>query len=120
MLMQSSTLRATAWCARSTYGELDSGCGVRGGLVLPDSDDLPSRISESSIRIAVAALVRVDLLAPPFGVGLRPAGVIGASVPEASVDEDSDALRRKRKVRSAPHARKRPIDPIPKAPTVQN
>ena len=43
------------------------------------------------VGVAIAALVRFDLLAPPVGVLLRPGAVLGTAVPEAPVDEDRDA-----------------------------
>ena len=61
------------------------------GFVLPDADDAPSELLEAGGVGLVAFDVALKLGAPVLGVGARHGGVLGAAVPEASVDEDGDA-----------------------------
>src|SRR5437870_2878448 len=66
---------------------------TRGGdriLVLPHPHHQPACLRETSRGVAVAPSILVDLLPPPARVRLRPAGVLGASVPETAVHEDGD------------------------------
>ena len=72
-------------------GPLDDVGNVSGALMLPSPDDQPSVPAEAFLRAAVPGDVRVEFGPPPLGVCLRGHGVIGASVPEAAVDEDRDA-----------------------------
>ncbi len=76
------------------------GTGLRKFLegVLPDADDFPSLAAELSVHAFVAGHVVLTLFIPEGAVGFRAAVALGASVPEASVDEDSDLLFGKRKV----------------------
>jgi hypothetical protein len=61
--------------------------GVHWIFVLPDTHNLPTRTSQSCIRVAVAGAIRLYLCPPPFGIRLRPRCVFGTTVPEAAVDE---------------------------------
>lgn len=67
-----------------------AGRGIR-VLVLPDSDDAPAAGPKGSVRIGVAGPVGNDLATPELRIGPRPGSVLRATVPEASVDEDSDS-----------------------------
>lgn len=60
-------------------------------LVLPDANHFPTAFPQSGIHAAVASPVGRDLVAPERRVGLRLGGVLGAAVPETTVDEDGDA-----------------------------
>ncbi len=61
--------------------------GERGRLVLPDSETDPPGSAQAFSRVAVPYLILGDLGAPPLGVRLRLGAVIGAAMPEATVDE---------------------------------
>lgn len=56
-------------------------------LVLPDSKDPPSRAFQLSRGTAIALLVAFDLGMPVVGVAARPAVVLGATMPPATVNE---------------------------------
>jgi hypothetical protein len=66
--------------------------------VFPKPEHAPSRSSEARIGVAIANNVRLDLLAPPLGIGFWPRGVIRAPVPEASIHEDCHAQAREHNV----------------------
>ena len=59
-------------------------------LVLPRSDDAPSRLMESFIGASVPGDVGVELGSPPVSVRLGRDGVLGTAMPEAPVDKDGD------------------------------
>lgn len=64
----------------------------------PDAHHLPAISAKPCIGISVTLLIRDDLCPPEFGILLGPCGVLGAPVPKATIDEDSDARTRKRYV----------------------
>jgi hypothetical protein len=57
--------------------------------MLPDAQDRPTPSTQALIGIPIALSIGLDLVAPPFGVRLRPGSMDGAPVPKASVQEDS-------------------------------
>ncbi len=59
-------------------------------LVLPYALNDPSRVTQRSGGLGVSRLVGCNLVGPPQRVRLRLAGVFGAAVPEAAVNEDGD------------------------------
>ena len=61
-------------------------------LMLPDAEDTPAEGAEGAGDEAVAGAVGGDLLPPEGGVRLRRRGVQRAAVPEATVDEDGEAV----------------------------
>lgn len=58
--------------------------------MLPKPQDGPSSGLELEIRVAVSAPIGFNLRAPPIRICPWPRAVLGASMPEASVDEDRD------------------------------
>lgn len=58
--------------------------------MLPDPDYGPAGRRESLIRIPVALDIPCEFGSPPGPVGLWQRRVVGARVPEASVNEDGD------------------------------
>jgi hypothetical protein len=68
--------------------------------VLPNSDAEPSCFSEPPVGVLVAQHVGLSLLGPKVGVRDRCGVVLGAAMPEASIEEDSNFGRRKNKVSS--------------------
>lgn len=60
--------------------------GLDGVPMLPDSDDLPARVTESLVGVPVAPHVGGELLDPPVPVRLRHRCVLGARMPKATVD----------------------------------
>ena len=56
-------------------------------FVLPHSDDLPACYFESPVRVDIALLVGFDLLTPKFSVAFRGCAMLGAAVPEATIDQ---------------------------------
>ena len=62
-------------------------------FVLPDSDYLPAHVSQVLIIGSVAIHVPLEFGRPVFVVAGWHRGVFGATVPETSIDEDSDFLR---------------------------
>jgi hypothetical protein len=67
---------------------LDSCSGEVGILVLPDPHDIPSSLTQLSIRVLVSAPIRFDLLAPEIFIAGGPGRVLGAAMPKAAVDEN--------------------------------
>jgi len=89
----------------TTDGLLDS-IGRRSDvLVLPHSDDGPSFGHQRRIGSSIASNVRIELVSPPFAVGLRHGSMLGASMPEASIDHDDHPRRSKDDI--GPNARDR-------------
>jgi len=60
-------------------------------LALPYTQGQPTRLSKSSIGIAVALSVPFELVPPPLCIRLRPSGVFWTSVPKAAIDEDGNS-----------------------------
>jgi hypothetical protein len=60
-------------------------------LVLPKTESQPARFGQAAVGIRISSAVRLDLVAPPLRVRLRPRCVNGAPVPEAAVDKNGDA-----------------------------
>jgi hypothetical protein len=88
--------------------------------VFPDADDGPATDSQTGVGVPVARDVAPQFLAPPLGVGPRAGTVLGASVPEAAVDEDGDTRPTEDDVRStAKLGDGAKIDSVSKAPSVQ-
>jgi len=72
--------------------------------MLPETQDAPASPGKRNINVAISPHVRPDLHPPPRGIGLRPRPVTRTPVPEAAIDEDSNALTREQKVGTAPSA----------------
>src|SRR5947209_16057098 len=66
--------------------------------MLPDPNRLPTRRLQRRIGLGIAANIARQLRRPIRPVGSRHVRMLGATVPEASVDEDSDAGARERDV----------------------
>ena len=84
-----------AWASDRGFDACD---GVLGkfeifDFVLPDSDYLPAHISQVLIIGSVAIHVPLEFCCPVFVVAGWHRSVFGATVPEASIDEDSNFLR---------------------------
>ncbi len=69
--------------------------------MLPDPDHGPSGCGQARVGVTVANPVRLDLLAPPSGVRLRPSAVLRTAVPVAAVAEDRDLATGEDDVRSS-------------------
>jgi hypothetical protein len=63
--------------------------------MLPDPHHVPAERRKTPISVAIAVDVAPQLRPPKLGVGARPGRVLWASVPETTIDEDSNALLRK-------------------------
>lgn len=88
--------------------------------VLPDPNNSQPELSCAVFRVAVASLVPGDLVAPEVGSGLGHHEVLGAPVPEATIDEDVKADPREYNVgASSAIERQRVIDPEPQARSVE-
>jgi len=76
----------------------------RGGprdRALPDANDSPALPTECARHAKIAAPIVFDLRSPERDVRCRDRPALGASVPEASVDEDGDLSSRPSEVRFA-------------------
>jgi hypothetical protein len=82
------------------HDRLDLLSRVRRPLVLPNPDHGPAKVFERDIGLLVTPAVGRDLLAPPSGVRFGCNAMVRASMPEAPVDEDSDAGTREHNVDS--------------------
>jgi hypothetical protein len=69
-------------------------------LVLPNADHGPTKGFERDIGLLISAAVGPNLLSPPSRVRFGRHAVIGAPMPEASVDEHNDAGTREHDVDS--------------------
>lgn len=74
------------------FSNRDDDClnGIRRILMLPEAEDQPASLCELRGCLAVPCPVAVDLGLPVVSIGHRCDEVLGAAVPEAPVDEDSD------------------------------
>ncbi len=61
-------------------------------LVPPNADDEPTGGTELQVGVAVPANVRRELRPPPGSVPLRVRSMEWAAVPEATIDENGDAV----------------------------
>jgi hypothetical protein len=57
--------------------------------VLPNPDHLPTVTLQQSGRLEVTPDIRLDLVSPKIGIGLRPSAMDGATMPETTIDEDN-------------------------------
>jgi hypothetical protein len=76
-----------------------------GIFVLPNPDDFPSGASKRRVDFLVAMLRSFELWKPVFDVPRRRPIVIGAPMPEATINEYRDPLAAKRDVDRPPYAR---------------
>lgn len=68
--------------------------------VLPDSEDIPIGGLKCFPLLLIPSLISLDLRPPIGGVGFRDVAVLGAAVPEASVNKDGETPGRENDVRS--------------------
>jgi hypothetical protein len=74
--------------------------------VLPHAHDRPTGISEAFVGISIASLVPSDLLWPvPLVDLVSSSSVLGAAMPEAAVDEDSDTRSGENDIRLSAESR---------------
>ena len=78
-----------------SYGSPYHLSGLVGLLMFPDPNDDPADGTQVGTDLSITLLVAGDLRTPPVRVSLRPRHVIGAPVPEASIDKNRDPLARK-------------------------
>ncbi len=71
-------------------------------LVLPDTDDLPPGGGQCLIDPAITFDVGPQLLAPPLGVSLGVALVVGTAMPETAVNENGHPDAGEHDVRACP------------------
>src|SRR4051812_13108616 len=101
-------------------GDLDPvGCLHR-RFVLPDPQYVPAQTLENHVRVAVARLSPLDLPAPPLLIGDGAYAVLGAAVPEATVDEHRQSGAGEGDVDGPPSVRRKgQLYPVPHPATVQ-
>lgn len=89
--------------------------------MLPDSYRFPPGATEPLVGVTVAFPVPLDLLGPVPGVGPMLTGsVLGASVPEAPIDEDGNLGSRKHDIGLAPKAwQGTSVHKVAKSPAMQ-
>lgn len=84
-----------------------------GVLMLPNTDNYPPGIHQSSVRIKVSSTVGFDLLFPEFGILCGGPIVLGTSVPEASIHEHGHTVTGKDNVSTPFEVGERTgVDPI--------
>ncbi len=90
-------------------------------LVLPAADDGPASGAEPLIGVSIPLLIALDFLRPVPAVGsMNAPAVLGAAVPEASVDEDGDPWPREHDVGLPPEMRLgATVDEVAQAETVK-
>jgi hypothetical protein len=77
----------------------------RDTLVFPDTYRDPASFLQAIVGVYVSRAIRLDFVAPPRGVRLRPCSVFGTAVPEAPIDKYRDPLPREHDVGSSPQPR---------------
>lgn len=60
--------------------------------MLPDPNDPPACLSQSTIRILIASSVRLDLVFPPLAIRFWESAMEGTSVPVTAIYEDGHLL----------------------------
>ena len=88
--------------------------------MFPDSYDFPARLAESFVGVGVAAAVARDLVVPESGCGaLGWTVVLGASMPEAAVQEYRDLRLGEDYVSGPAYVGDRPdVNPVAQAESV--
>lgn len=99
--------RASCWLPRNGNGPGDAIRRRLDRLVLPNSHDRPAGLGEPAVGVPVTRSGALDLRPPPLGVGNRPRRVLGAAVPEATVDEDRHARAPEDQIGSTTQVRQR-------------
>src|SRR5690606_19528612 len=103
----------------STDSVADAYGSLRPYIVLPNSHDRPTCVSQTPIGIPIPRLVASDLLLPERAILRRGAIVLLTPVPVAAVNEYRDASSRKHHVSGSPNTRNGPSGhPIPQAELV--
>lgn len=88
--------------------------------MLPHPEHGPAQRLQALIRVPIACLVGLELPPPPLAVASGLNSVLGASVPEAAVDEDGKAPACEDDVGASPgQARDRVVDAEAAASAVQ-
>jgi hypothetical protein len=88
-------------------------------LVLPDADDIPTRLAKELVDLAIALAVPAHLLSPVASVGDCDGVVLRATVPKAAVDEYGDLRAGEQQVRGVAQIWKGPGgDAVPQAEAV--
>jgi hypothetical protein len=99
---------------------LNNVCGACRFSVLPNPHDEPTRIREHCVRVSVSLDVLVELRTPPNCIVLWVGPVLGAAVPEATVDKNGKPLAREDNVCAAAQSGyRRNVDPVAKAAPVE-
>jgi hypothetical protein len=60
--------------------------------MIPEPQDSPPHLSQSAIRITISALIALDFVLPPAGVGFRPTPMLRTAMPKATIDEYGDTI----------------------------
>lgn len=88
--------------------------------MLPEPQNGPSGRCETAICLSVPLHIGPELRVPPIGIGLWCSRVLGASMPEASIDENHELLSGEYDVRlRATELRSREVHPISQATAMQ-
>lgn len=87
---------------RRPYHGLDGPCSNHHVVVLPETQDDPSRFAKSSIRVPVAVHVRRQFGSPPRAVAARKCAVYRACMPEASIYEYGYPATREKNIGPSP------------------
>jgi hypothetical protein len=89
-------------------------------VVFPHSDNRPPCCCQGCVCVLITAPVAFELLGPPRRIGLGLLAMLRASVPEAAIDEDRDALPRENDVDSSSMAgQHRQVHPVPQPKGVE-
>ena len=89
-------------------------------LMLPETEHHPPSLSQLLCRFCIACSILAHLLIPVRAIRKWPLIVLGTSVPETPVDEDSDLRAGEHYVRRPPKARYRPkVHSVPEASSVK-
>ena len=88
--------------------------------MLPDARNPPGQFGEPLVRVPIASRIPIKFPSPPVRVGARQDAVVGAAMPEASINEDDKPLPCEGDVHAAPRETLNAIlDPESATPTVQ-
>jgi hypothetical protein len=89
--------------------------------VFPYPDDLPTKGVQPLIGVGIPEAIGFDLFPPENGIALRPGGMLGTAMPEATVDEYGDTNAGKYDICDASgHRQQWHVEAIAQASGMQN
>lgn len=107
--------------SRTAFANLarDLLCGGLSVFVLPKPEHGPTALLQPRCGVAVSLDVRLDLVAPPLRVRLRPSAMLRTAVPEATVHEYDETRADECEIGASSRAREWPVHTVSKSQSVE-